>query len=173
MEWPDRETREAFEISGFIGAYARLPNSPVLSIISRGDKPDFIVREEKTGQEFGVELTAVYLDDRSVPDVHMRGEDPPKELIEIHYDKGQIEKYECRLISAVSDKIAKARRGYDLNRPLILAIYLNEYIGIYLAKPELDAIVSRNRPLFDAMAPFQEVVFWNLPNGGVFRVRPG
>jgi len=99
--------------------------------------------------------------------------DPPEESVEIPYDIDELQKYQGRLISAIQDKIEKARRGYDLTRPLILAIYVNEYIGIYLGQPELDALVSRHEPFFDNMAPFSEVVFWSLPNGGVFRVRPG
>lgn len=172
MEWPDRDGREGFEIAGFVEAYARLPGSSRLSIVSKGDKPDFVVREATTGREFGVELTAVYIDNRSVPDVHMVDGDPPEEPLGIPYDKEQLEKYQGRLISAIQDKIEKARRGYDLTRPLILAIYVNEYIGIYLGQPELDALVSRNESFFDDMTPFSEVVFWSLPNGGVFRVRP-
>lgn len=170
MEWPDKDAREIFEISGFIKAYTCLPGSPTFSIISKGDKPDFVVRERKTGEEFGVELTAVYLDDRSVPDMHMVDSDSPRD---IPYDKEKMERYEERLISAISNKIKKARFGYDLSRPLILAIYVNEYIGIYLGPSELDSLVSRNQSFFDAMAPFHEVVFWSLPNGSVFCVRPG
>lgn len=172
MEWPDREGRENCEIAGFVEAYARLRGSPRLSIVSKGDKPDFVVREATTGREFGVELTAVYIDNRSVPDVHMADGDPPEEPVGTPYDKEQLERYQGRLISAIQDKIKKARRGYDLTRPLILAIYVNEYIGIYLGQPELEALVSRNESFFDDMAPFSEVVFWSLANGGVFRVRP-
>ena len=173
MEWPDRNGREAFEIAGFIEAYTRLPDSPQLLIVSKGDKPDFVVRDAKTSQQFGVELTAVYINDRSVPDVHMVDGDPPHEPVEVPYLPEEFERYQARLISSIQDKIEKARRGYDLTRPLILAIYVNEYIGIYLGQPELDALVSRHESFFDHMAPFNEVVFWNLPNGGVFRVRPG
>lgn len=166
MEWPDRNGREVFEISGFIEAYARLPGSPKLSIVSKGDKPDFVVREATTGQEFGVELTAVYINDRSVPDVHMVDNEPDE------FNKEQFEKYQLRLISAIRDKVGKARRGYVVSRPLILSIYVNEYIGIHLGQPELDALVSCYEPLFDDMAPFSEVVFWALANDEVFRVRP-
>lgn len=173
MEWPDKNGREAFEIAGFVESYARLPGSPRLSIVSKGDKPDFVVREVATGQELGVELTAVYIDDRSVPDVHLVDGDPPEEPVEIPYDIEKLARYQGRLISAIQDKIEKARRGYDLTRPLILAIYVNEYIGIYLGQSELDALVSRHDSFFDDMAPFSEVVFWGLPNGGVFRTRPG
>ena len=85
MEWPDRNGREAFEIAGFIEAYTRLPDSPQLLIVSKGDKPDFVVRDAKTSQQFGVELTAVYINDRSVPDVHIVDGDPPHEPVEVPY----------------------------------------------------------------------------------------
>lgn len=68
--------------------------------------------------------------------------------------------------------MCKARKGYDLSRPLILAIYVNEYIAIYLGKSEFEEIVRRYAGVFDAVEPFTEVVFWNLGNGGIFRVRP-
>lgn len=172
MKWPDKQSRQQFEITRFVEAYARLPGAPQLAILEEGDRPDFIVAEVATGQQFGVELTSVYIDDRSVPDVHMVDGEPADELVPIPFDRTELERYQQRLLSAIQDKIQKARSGYDRTRPLILAIYVNEYIGIYLGKPELDVFVRRHESLFDAMAPFVEVVFWNLGNGGVFRVRP-
>lgn len=169
MEWPKKADREKFEIAGFIEAYSRLPGAPQLAEFSKSEKPDYIVREAISGREFGVELTSVYLDDRSVPDVHMRDEPG---VTDIPYDKNLIAKYGDRLIAAIMEKICKARNGYDTTRPLILAIYVNEYIGIYLGKSELDTLVHQYSGLFDAMSPFVEVVFWNLGNGGAFRVRP-
>ncbi|MGA2193441.1 MAG: hypothetical protein ABSG42_08730, partial [Nitrospirota bacterium] len=77
-----------------------------------------------------------------------------------------------RLIAAVMEKICKARNGYDTSRPLILAIYVNEYIAIYLKKSDLETFVSRYESVFDAMAPFTEIVFWNLGNNGVLQVKP-
>lgn len=172
MEWPDRNAREDFEISHFIEAYTRLPGSPQLSIMSNGDKPDFVVQDVSTAQEFGVEVTSVYIDDRSVPDVHAIDGDPPEGLVDIPYDKKQMERYEARLISAIHNKIEKAQRGYDLSRPLILAIYVNEDISIYLGQPELESFFSRHVSFFDEMAPFSEIVLWGLPNGGIFQIRP-
>jgi hypothetical protein len=172
VEWPDKQSREQFEITEFVEAYARLPGSPQLAIVRRGEKPDFIVGETATGRESGVELTSVYIDDRSVPDVHLVEGEPADDLVPIPFDKAELERYQRRLLSAIQDKIRKARTGYDTTRPLILAIYINEYIGIYLGKSELDDFVRRHEPIFDAMAPFVEVVFWNLGNGGIFRVKP-
>jgi len=172
VEWPDKQSREQFEITRFVEAYARLPGSPQLTILVKSERPDFVVRETATGREFGVELTSVYFDDRSVPDVHKVDGHPADEPVPIPFDKNELERYQQRLLSAIQDKIRKARGGYDTTRPLILAIYVNEYIGVYLGRPELEVFVRRYESIFDAMAPFAEVVFWNLRNGDVFRVRP-
>ena len=168
MSWPDKLDREQFEIDGFIEAYARLPGSPRLTVVARGERPDFVVRDSDTKSEYGVELTSVYLDDKSVPLVHKTSTG----RTDIPFDRERLEKYESRLISAIAEKVRKAREGYDATRPLILAIYVNEYIPIYLGRNELEAMVQRNEAEFDAIAPFSEVIFWNLGNGGVFQVRP-
>ena len=170
MQWPGKASRENFEIDKFIAAYSRLDGSPQLTVVSKGEKPDYVVKEACTGREFGVELTAVYSDDRSVPDVHMV--DPPDgKAVDIPYDRRELQAYEGRLISAIEDKVHKARKGYDKSRPLILSIYLNEYVSIYLGKQELDAMVTRHQALFDQMAPFAEVVFWSQDNLKPYRVR--
>jgi hypothetical protein len=167
--WPRREEREGLEIAGFIAAYFRLPASVQFELVRHGDKPDYIVRDASSGQEYGVELPSVYLDDRSVPDVHMRGEPDP---VWIPDDPEVLEAYRSRLAGAVLDKICKARHGYDRSRPLILAVYVNEYISIYMPAEEVQAFVRRYDGLFESMTPFNEVVFWNLPNGGVLSARP-
>lgn len=169
MKWPNKTAREKFEITGFIEAYARLPESRQFEVVSKGEAPDYLVKDKNSGQFYGVELTAVYQNDRSVPDVHMKEHNG---VVDIPYDKGEIEKYTKRLISAVIEKICKARKGYDSTHPLILAIYVNEYIAIYLGKSEFEELVRRYESVFDAVQPFTEVVFWNLGNGGIFRVRP-
>lgn len=169
MKWPNKAGREEFEIGGFIEAYVRLPESRQFEVVSKEETPDYLVKDTNSGQEYGVELTAVYQNDRSVPDVHMKDE---KGVVDIPYDKDEIEGYIKRLIAAVMEKVCKARKGYDLSRPLILAIYVNEYIAIYLGKSEFEEIVRRYAGVFDTVEPFTEVVFWNLGNGGIFRVRP-
>lgn len=169
MNWPDKNGREAFEIHGFIKAYARLPGVPQLAVMGRGEKPDFTVKDSGAKTEFGVELTAVYMDDLSIPLVHKT---IPSGTVKFPFDKAELAKYEKRLISAIIEKVCKARKGYDDARPLILAIYVNEYISIYLGKRELEALVRQYEAVFDAIAPFSEIVFWNLGNDGVFQVRP-
>ncbi len=167
--WPNRDEREAFEIDGFIAAYSRLPGSVQLEVVQNRDRPDYIVRDVGTGKEYGVELTSVYLDDRSVPDVHMRDETGPEWIPD---DEAELEKYRTRLAGSVLDKICKARQGYDCSRPLILGVYVNEYISIYMQASEVQAFVKRYDGLFEAMAPFGQVVFWNLANDGVLCVKP-
>ncbi len=160
--------RENFEISGFLEAYARLPQGRKLVIIRKGEKPDYVVCDTITKKELGVELTSVYVDDRSVPDVHKRNHEG---LVEIPYDRNALERYSRQLIAAVINKVCKARKGYTTDKPLILAIYVNEYIGIYIGIPELEQLVSRYEAVFDSIAPFSEIVFWNLANGAVFQAK--
>jgi hypothetical protein len=167
--WPKKAERERLEIAGFIAAYARLPGSRQFEVVTKSEMPDYVVKDVRTGEEYGVELTSVYLDDRSVPDSHMQDEDGPAWIPD---DERTLERYRNRRAAAIIDKICKARKGYDRARPLILAIYVNEYISIYLCEPELQEFVRRYDGLFKAMTPFSEVVFWNLPNGGAFRERP-
>jgi hypothetical protein len=50
----------------------------------------------------GVELTSVYMDDRGVPDLHMRAHEG---LVQIAYDRHELARYSKRLITAVMDKI--------------------------------------------------------------------
>lgn len=166
MKWPSTSESEAFEIERFVKAYRRLPERVKFKIVSKTESPDYLV-EDQDGREFGVELTTVYMDDRSVPDHHMQ---ETNGLVEIPYDPQACELYEKRMIGKIIDKICKARKGYDLWNPLILAIYMNEYISIYLNESELEEFVDRYSGVFDSMDPFREIVFWNLCNGGVFRV---
>jgi hypothetical protein len=99
----------------------------------------------------------------------MRDEEGP---VGIPDDKVELETYTKRLVGAIVDKVCKARKGFDLTRPLILAIHVNEYISIYLGEREVQEFARRYEGLFDAMTPFTEIVFWNLSNDGAFRVRP-
>lgn len=168
-QWPQKADREELEIAGFIEAYGRLPGSREFVSVAKGEMPDYIVRDIRTGQEYGVELTSVYMDDRSVPDSHMRNEEGP---VPIPDNADELERYRTRLVAAIIDKICKARKGYDRTRPLILAIYVNEYISIYLREAEFQQFAERYDGVFETMAPFSEIVFWNLPNAGAFRVTP-
>jgi hypothetical protein len=172
--WPTKEEREDLEIRGFIKHYARLPHQRTLEIVERREKPDYFVKDVATRERFGVELTSVYLTDRSVPDEHI----PPRPAhlftSGIPYDEVELGRYKHRLLDAIADKVKKAKVGYDLSYPLILSIYANEYRKIFLDELlEWEQLVRDNESLFDNCYPFSEIVFWNLPNEMVFGVRPG
>ncbi len=168
MKFPNKEERERYEICEFLKAYKSLTKGRKLEIVCKSEKPDFIVRDTVTGEKLGVELTSVYINDRSVPDVHML---KCEGLKHIPFDKDELERYTQRLISAIIDKVCKARSGYATDKPLILAIYVNEYIAIYLGKTDLEQLVECHKGVFNSIAPFSEIVFFNLGNSAVFAVK--
>ena len=162
MKWPTKSERESFEIDGLIKAYARLPQPIRFSVVSAGPPPglsgpDFIVVESDQQKHYGVELASVYLSDRSVPDVHKRdGANVNKRDL-----RDAIAAYERRIVDAVATKVQKAKK-YVCKYPLILGIHLNEYISIYQREDDIANLVSKHQSVFDAMAPFCEIMFWNV-----------
>jgi len=171
-DWPNKEEREGFEINKFIESYKKLPSDRSFKIVGRGDLrfagPDYVVEDAKTGEYFDIELVSVYLDDRSVPDVHMKSSE---EMVPIPYDEGEVENYKRKLVQAIREKIEKAIL-YDKRYPLILSVYVNEYISIHMDREDFESLVRANEGPFDRMQPFSEIVFWPLPDEGVFSVRP-
>lgn len=169
--WPKKTDREEFEISRFISAYACLPEGKrrFFEVCSKQETPDYFLEDNKTGEIFGVELTSVYLDDRSVPDEHMK---PINRIVEIPYDPAAIELHNSRLIATVKSKVQKARKHFDTSYPLILAIYINEYISIYLENSDLENLVRTNENIFDNLEPFTEVVLYNLANEKAMSIIP-
>jgi len=167
--WPKKTEREEFEIAKFISAYARLSKGRRFVVHSKQETPDYFLKDSATGEIFGVELTSVYLNDRSVPDEHMK---PVNGLVEVPYDPDAIELYNSRLIASVESKVQKSRKHFNTSHPLILAIYINEYISIHLENSDLEKLVRTNESLFDAMKPFTEVVLWNLANEGAMSITP-
>ena len=165
--WPSRQARESREIAGFLEHYALLHSGRRLEIVEHRDRPDYILRDPATGAFVAVELTSVYRDDRSVPDLHMNDR-----ALRIRYRAAAIDHYAQRVAECVRDKVQQARNGYDLTHPLILSIYANEYVSNYMNPPEWDRAVKAHKAIYDDMAPFAEVVIWPLPNRTVFRVRP-
>jgi hypothetical protein len=175
-KWPNKKTREEFEIGRFILAYEHLYKGQSFVIESRGDRdkagPDFFIKNRDTGAILGVELTSVYSSDRSVPDVHMKPK-PSKEWVEILYDSHAIERYKDCILEKIREKVGKAKKNYETRYPLILAIYLNEYHSIYMDVEECEELVNHHQNVFNTVAPFSEIVFWNLPiPNPVFSVRP-
>lgn len=167
MDWPSKEEAEKWEIQGFIDHYWRLPGQRTFDMVRRQERPDWIVRDALTGDLIGVELTSVYLDDRSVPDQHRRGGERG-----MPYRKGEIAAYGRRLAAAVQKKVRLARTGYDTALPLVLSVYANEYVTVHMSEKEWQGIVLAHEETFDNMRPFGEVIAWLLVNRGVLRIRP-
>jgi hypothetical protein len=167
--WPNKNSREQFEINEFIVEYKKLDHGRTFEVMTKRERPDYFVKDIQSEEIFGIELTSVYSDDRSVPDVHKK---PVNGIEEIPFDHSDLKEYQERLIEAISKKVSKARKCYDTTYPLILSIYVNEYISIYIRERHLQELAKRHKNVFDDMAPFSEVVLWSLPNDAVFSIRP-
>lgn len=157
MKWPTKKEREILETQGFIKEYKRLPHGRNFVVEEERDIPDRIVRDTKTNDIFGIELTSVYLDDRSVPDDHMREGDTF-----VPFSMSEIKVYERRILETIIDKVCKARRHYNYDHPLILSVYVNEYISLHMGMEYWKSFSSRYNLLFDCFAPFEEIVLWPL-----------
>lgn len=173
IDWSDKPAREAWEIEQFMNHYRRLPSGRDFEAVSRGDVhgyagPDYIVRDKCTSERFGIELTSVYLDNRSVPDIHKIEQE---EVLEIPHDRAQFKLYLNRLVEAVKTKI-KQSSNYDKSNPLILSVYVNEYMSIYLERYDFEQMVRENSQVFDHISPFTEVIFWSLTAIDAMSVRP-
>ena len=174
MVWPNKDKREQLEISGFIRSYKAIYPTVELEILDKTEKPDYVVKDKNSAVEYGIELTSVYLNDRSVPDEHIPPIPNGLKTVGIPHDPNEVEEYKRRLLEAIASKIDKARKGYNADRPLILSIHVNEHRAIFMdTREEWKKLVMDNEELFDDMHPFTEIVFWNLANGGVFCVKPG
>lgn len=168
-QWPNKAEREQFEISKFISAYARLPKGHSFVVYSKQETPDYFLKDNATGEIFGIELTSVYLNDRSVPDQHMTSMHGG---VEIPYDAAAIQNHNSRLMKSIEAKIQKARKHFDRSYPLILAVYINEYISIYMEETDWEDLVQANESFFDNIEPFSEIVLWNLANESAMSIVP-
>ena len=158
-QWPQKNEREKFEILEFISAYSQLPHGRTFVIDSKQEMPDYFLKDSRTGEIYAVELTSVYINDRSVPDEHMK---PINGWEEIPDDPIALEKHNQKLIEIIKTKVKKARKQYDTSHPLILAVYINEYITIYMEEGDWEELEIANEHVFNDMAPFTEIVLLNL-----------
>ena len=94
-DWPNKKDSEKWQIEEFIRQYLKLPHSRNFNILEMRDKPDVFVEDTESGENFGIELTSVYLDDRSVPDLHKKVHDGTEE---IPFDRDKIDRYTIRII---------------------------------------------------------------------------
>jgi len=174
MKWPSKKQREGLEIKGFIRSYKTIHPNTEFEIVKRREKPDYFVIDKRSSRKFGVKLTSVYYNDRSVPEEHIAPINLELTTVGIPYNHHEVEEYKRRLIEAIKSKVKKARNNYDLAYLLLLSIHVNKHRAIFIdTRQEWDKLVDDNEEVFDNMEPFKEIVFWNLANGGVFCVKPG
>lgn len=162
--WPNKEARESYEISQFIEHYKKFPHGRHFEMIRRGDcvksGPDCLVKDSTTQELFGVELTSVYNDDKSVPTAHIKQLTEPEP---IRYNQEQINKYLQRVKNTIATKIQAAKSNYDTSYPLILSVYINEYETIWITEKIWRSFIKQNDVFFDQIRPFSEIVLWPLP----------
>jgi hypothetical protein len=168
-QWLPKNEREQFEILKFISAYSQFPHGRKFVIASKQETPDYFLKDSKTGKIFAVELTSVYKNDRSVPDEHMK---PINGWEGIPDDPIALAKHNKKLIETIKTKVKKARKHYDTSHPLILAVYINEYISIYMEESDWEELVIAYKQVFDDVAPFSEIVLWNLGNDKAMSIFP-
>ena len=165
-DWPPaKEGREDKELEYCLQSWAVADpalDRDDLVCVGRGDKPDRVVRNRRTGEEYGVELTAVYLDDRSANDNHRMVKSQMAPLLS--RDPVEIDAYLHCIARRFQEKVRKAH-NYDQRRDLILAMYLNEYID--LGSKVLERFV-RQHPAFQNIAPFVRIVFTGSGDGIVY-----
>ncbi len=170
MNWPNKDEREGYEIQTFIDHYKRLPSRIEFIVIEKREKPDYFVKDKNKEEYYGVELTSVYLSDTSVRDNHIPTLN--EKGIPIPFNRDEIEKYKNRIINSIRDKVQKASTLYDRRYRLILSIYVNEYIEIFMDRNEWSAFVKEHKAVFNAMYPFTQVFFWGIGNHDALLVTP-
>jgi hypothetical protein len=150
------EQREAKEIVLFIREYNLIePGAPWTASTHR-DRPDFIITSESNFEERAVELTSVYLDDKSVARDHVRRLRGP---IPIPYDARKVERYKARIIRAVEKKCRSFADGFG-GRTAVLSVYLNEYIAIHMGQEDLFELLLIHLPRVAGRVPFNQILLW-------------
>lgn len=161
ISWPNKTESESWEIEQFVYYYSLFHHDCELEIVEKGEAPDYLVCDRQTNNKFGVELTSVYKNDRSVPDHHIKCTDGS---IHVHYSGEELANYTQRILDSIQSKINKAQKHYDQSHSLLLSVYVNEYISLYLRPHHLQKIVDDNSLVFDQMSPFVEMILWPLPS---------
>ena len=86
-----------------------------------------------------------------------------KAILLVEDNPDDFELYKNRIVSQIFTKIQKARKEYNKDHPLILAIYVNEYVSIHIGLNEWRIFIE-SEEIFDSIEPFKEIVFWSLGN---------
>jgi hypothetical protein len=130
--WPGREEREQWEAEAFLEHYRKLSGARDLEFAARHERPDVLLRDATSGDLVGLELTTVYLDDRSVPDVHKR----PDDILPVPFWPEEVLAYGARVADAVHRKANLARTGYTMLPTMILSVHVNEYVTVHMTEAD-------------------------------------
>jgi hypothetical protein len=164
MKWPNKEERESWEIEKFIRHYEAATLNTQLRIFLKAERPDYVLVSDQTKEKLGVELTSVYLSDKSVPDNHI----PLFEGLKPNpCNPEEVERYQTRVLEAIKNKDEKARSGYSREYPLVLSVYINEYLGLHIEQEEWEEFFSENGFRVEATI-FTAILLWPLPDDEEF-----
>jgi hypothetical protein len=181
--WPKKVERERQELRWFLRDYAKLSWSPPVSVerwpSDDNTSPDAVLRNLRDGGLVGVELTSVYVSDKSVPRVH-QAPMPPMTLDENLQRNGErygaetigneIERYRKRLVAQVRRKLTKRYAPCD---NLILGVFVAEtYLALYFSgRSQWLEWSEQFRREVASILPFSEIVLFGLANEHVLGMR--
>ena len=148
--------REASEVELFLNEYNSIEPGGPWVVSSHQDRPDFIIASPLPSEKRSVELTSVYVNDKSVIRDHVRRVAGP---IAIPHDARQIERYKRRIVQAIEKKCHSFKDGLGPNLA-ILSLYLNEYIAIHLAEEDVLELLRLHLPRVARNGPFHQIVLW-------------
>lgn len=165
-KWLEKGARELLEFEEFLRGYSTMANCDRPRSWRRRERPDWEL-QFYSGDIAGVEMTAAYESRNSVRRLHL---EPYSGLPD--FNEARLRLYLARLVEIVAAKTAKARSGYELYPRMILGVYVADDIAIYLrGQAAWETFAQEHEAELTDIAPFSEVVFCNLPNGGCLSVR--
>jgi hypothetical protein len=166
-DWPTKNEREQWEINKALFYLSAQKGFGKLQIESKRERPDYEVKELGSGRLIGVELTSVYVSNRSVPDRHIgpgnKWMPPNNEIRQTYFD---------RIIKAIMKKVALAKKGYDIYETMVLSLYINEYEDIYNDESDWKKWAKENDDILNNISPFTHIIFWPLINNSSFLIYP-
>lgn len=165
--WPAKDEREKWETEKAIYYLSAKPGFGNLKVKSKRERPDYEVEELGTGRLIGVELTSVYVSDKSVVERHM---EPKNKWLPPNYEIRQA--YFDRIIRAITKKVALAKSGYNVYETMVLSMYINEYEDIYNDMSDWKKWAKENDDTLDKISPFTHIIFWPLVNNSSFLLYP-
>jgi hypothetical protein len=152
----DKQKRESYEIELFLRECNLITTGAPWTAYEHRDHPDYVLFSHPLNQRRLVELTSVYLNDKSVETEHRLRHAKP---MAIPYNARKLEAYKNRILRAIERKCKTFSDGFE-GEFAILSMYLNEYIAIYLSREELLRLVILRFHQIAGAGPFNQIVLW-------------